>query len=588
MKKLSLEIVSRALKLPVCEGDSLAEKIEEAGIPLSTYCRKRGVCGKCFVEIVRGDIPPPTEKESLLMRQKKMPARSRLSCLYKIRGSLAVKIPRGSLFRETNILTTGLRMSVVVNPPVKKYLLKVLSPRILNPASALELVEEGLKRKGLRVPLPLLRKLPALLQDTQGRLTAVIFDEEEILALEAGDTTGKNYGIAIDLGTTTVVVELVDLQTGATVDLATALNSQSRFGSDVVSRISHAFLSDQNLEDLRLSIVRQLNSLIHEMGERNHIPKSSLYEVVVAGNTTMNHLLLGLPVKTLAVAPFNAVFSSLDEFPAIELGLELNEQAKAFIVPNIKSFVGGDISAGILASDLARRPGNFVFIDLGTNGEIVLKKGKSLWATSTAAGPAFEGMNISSGMLALPGAIYKAELGKKLDVFTIGDRAPIGICGTGLIDLLALFKKKGDITPQGKIVPASRILPVTEGITITQKDVREVQLAIAAVKTGVRMMLEKGGLDPEDLDGILIAGAFGNYLNVRNSQAIGLLPAIARKKIVFIGNASLSGAKELLLSSPSRKFLKKMIKSVTHVSLAADPEFQKKFIESLEFPEVDP
>ncbi len=584
MKNLCLEIVSPSLRIPVAKGDNLAEKIEEAGIPLSTYCRKRGVCGKCFVEIVRGEVPPAKEREARLIGLKRLPARSRLSCLFRIDDSLVVRIPRRSLLRLTNVLSTGLEMSVVVDPAVKKYFLQVTPPRIINPASAVDSIEEALKKTRLKISLPLLKRLSSILRETGGRVTAAVFDERELLALEPGDTTDRTYGVAVDLGTTTLVVELVDLQTGKTVDLATALNRQSRFGSDVVSRISHAFLDDKSLEELRETIISQLNILIREVRERNRIAAENIYEVVIAGNTAMNHLLLGLPVQSLAVSPYNAVFSQLREFDAAGAGFDLNAQAKAFLAPNIKSFVGGDISAGILASGLARRPGNYLFLDLGTNGEVVLKKGRSLWATSTAAGPAFEGMNISSGMLALPGAIYRAEYSRKLKVFTIGDRPATGICGTGLIDLLAIFIGKGEITPQGKVTGESGTIGVAGGVSITQKDVREVQLAIAAVKTGYKMMLEKGSLSAGDLHGILIAGAFGNYLNVRNSQALGLLPGIDPEKIVFIGNSSLAGAKELLLSSPSRRTLEKMSRAVSHVSLASDPDFQRKFIESLEFP----
>ena len=584
MKKITLRILSHKRILAVRPGDNLADQIAAAGIPLSAYCLKRGLCGKCFVEVARGELPPVTEKETLLIRQKRLPDRYRLACLFKVRGDLAIRIPQSSLLQETSVLTTGLWMSVPIDPAVKKYSLEVKAPKISAPSSWIDLLEGALKKKGLRFPLGLLKRLPSLHKEGRGHMTAVLWNDADVLALEPGDTTPRNYGIAVDIGTTTVVVELVDLGTGKTVDLATALNGQAEFGSDVVSRISSAFLNEAGSEQLRQRIVTQLNEMLNGLADQNHISRQHIYEIVVAGNTAMNHFLLGLPVQSLAVSPFNAVFSRLPGLRASEAGFEIGENARLFIVPNIKSFIGGDISAGLLASGIAGRPGNYLFIDLGTNGEIVLKKGKKFLATSTAAGPAFEGMNISSGMLALPGAIYKAELKKKINVFTIQKKPPAGICGTGLIDLVALFKKSGVITAQGKITGEQKTIPVAGDILLTQKDVREVQLAVAAIKAGVRMMLYECHLSPQELDGIFIAGAFGNYLNVRNAMSIGLLPEIVPGKVIFIGNSSLAGAKQLLLSAPGRRTLERLIKTVAHVSLASDPSFQKIFIESLEFP----
>jgi uncharacterized 2Fe-2S/4Fe-4S cluster protein (DUF4445 family) len=247
--------------------------------------------------------------------------------------------------------------------------------------------------------------------------------------------------------------------------------------------------------------------------------------------------------------------------------------------------VGGDISAGLVAADLENKKGNFLFIDLGTNGEIVLKKGKKIVATSTAAGPAFEGMNISCGKLALPGAIFKAEYTDKLKTFTIENKPASGICGTGLIDLIAVFLEKGEISSKGTIQNKTKRIAVTSSIYITQKDVREMQLAVAAIKTGIKMILQENQVTLEEIDGIFIAGAFGNYLNIKNSKKIGLLPKIDEEKIIFIGNSSLAGARALLLSSQARKKIESLVKKIQFISLATEPSFQKYFINALEFKE---
>lgn len=297
----------------------------------------------------------------------------------------------------------------------------------------------------------------------------------------------------------------------------------------------------------------------------------------------MNHFLLGMPVKTLGVAPFHSVFTLLQELSSDDLGFKINPYGKAYIVPNIKSFVGGDISAGLIASDLPERKGNYLFIDLGTNGEIVLKTKEKFVATSTAAGPAFEGMNISCGMLAVKGAIHKAEFKNKLVLHTIKNKPAIGICGSGLIDLTSIFLERGMITSKGKITNKTKKIQISDLIHLSQKDVRELQLAVAAIKSGIRMILLKNELKIAQLDGLFIAGAFGNYLNVKNTIKIGLLPQIDEAKIIFIGNASLAGAKALLLSSSARKKIESLVKEIQYFSLATDPLFQEYFVGALEF-----
>ena len=581
--KYSIKIISHDKTIKAAKNELLADKIQESGIYLSSYCNKRGLCGKCFVEIVDGRLSPPTKKEDFLLKQKKLSKNHRLACLYKIKGDLKINIPQESLIQETPILTTGLQQQLLIDPAIKKYHLQLTKPKISAPDSFAELFKTYLRKRNLIFPLNLLKKLPDILEGNRYDITAVTHKENEILNVEQGDTTTYNFGIAIDIGTTTLVVQLVDLNTGETIDTSTAMNSQVKFGADVVSRISHAFLSQKNLEELRGSILKTLNKMITKLLTRNRIDSGHVYEIVAAGNTSMNHLLLGMPVKTLAMAPYNSVFTFLPELSSQDLGFRINKYGKVYIAPNIKSFVGGDVSSGLIASDLENKKGNYLFIDLGTNGEIVLKKGNKFIATSTAAGPAFEGTNISCGMLALPGAIYKAEQKKRLRLFTIGNKPASGICGTGLIDLTAIFLDKGAISPKGTIKAKTKRIHITGNIFITQKDVRETQLAIAAIKTGIQMILEENQVKLEQLNGIFIAGAFGNYLNIKNSMKIGLLPQIGEKKVIFIGNSSLAGAKALLLSLQTRKKIESLVKKIQYVSLATKPSFQESFIDALQF-----
>jgi uncharacterized 2Fe-2S/4Fe-4S cluster protein (DUF4445 family) len=579
--------MSHGKTLKVRSGESLADKIHEAGINLSLYCQKRGLCGKCFVKILEGELPPPNPQETSLLKLRGFARNSRLACLFKIESDLAISIPSSSLLQEASILDTGLESNVSLDPALKKYYLELEKPGISSPASLYDSLCGKLRIKSLALSLNLLRRIRETLERGAYRLTVVVFDERELLDVEPGDTRKDCYGLAIDLGTTTVVASLVNLATGALVGSTTALNGQAKFGADVISRITYALSGSGHRENLQTSIVETLNGMITVLCRQNRVSASRIYEVVLAGNTAMSHFLLGLPVDSLGIAPYNAVFSRLPSLPAADIGFKINSHAKAYFSPNIRSFVGGDISAGLIASGLARRDGGYLYVDLGTNGEIVAKAGRRLWTTSTAAGPAFEGMSIQCGMLALPGAIYKAEKGRdsKLRVFTIGKKPAKGICGTGLIDLAALSLGQRKISPGGAIQNKNKRLAVTGRIFLSQSDIRELQLAVAAIKTGMQMMLSKSGQSLDGIEAIMIAGAFGNYLSIPHSQIIGLLPRIDARKVIFIGNASLAGAKALLLSREARKEAESLAERVSYISLAKDPAFQEYFIRSLKFGE---
>ncbi len=579
----TIKVLSHGRTILAQKGEMLAEVLRRSGIPLNLFCNQRGLCGKCAVEIVKGKQPPPIEREKFLWKQKSLPRNQRLSCLFEIRSYLEINVPSSSALQEVPILPALSRSLISVNPAVKKYALDISRPRISSPESLFELLLEGLGVRHLKISPPLLRELGSSLEKAKYKVTVVLHRDKEIIDLQPATEACGTFGLAIDVGTTTLVMELVELDTGKTVDTQAALNSQASRGADVISRIAYAMSGREKAAELRTLVLDTLNRLISQTLQRNRVRPSSVYEIVVSGNTAMNHLLLGVPVNSLALAPYHAVFSRLPYLSAQEAGFAVHPEAKVYISPNIKSFVGGDIASGLLASRPDRRKGNFVFIDLGTNGEIVLKTGKSLIAASTAAGPAFEGMNISCGMPALPGAVYKVEdSAGTLKLSTFRHKLPRGVCGTGLIDLIAIFLKRGDLSPQGAILTRERQLHVVKGISLTQDDIRQMQLACAAIKTGIRLMLKRNGLQEVDLDGIYIAGAFGNYLNIRNSMKIGLLPSLEERKIIFVGNSSLAGAKQLLVSLKERERVESLIKKVSYRALASDPLFQDYFIKALE------
>jgi len=581
-KTHTIHVLSPPATLSVGEGDLLADVLQSAGIPLSLYCGRRGVCGKCFVEIVRGELPHSGDEEAALLRLKKLTSRHRLACRFKVRCDLTIRVPERSLLRQVAVLDTGIPAPIYPEPAVKKIALDLPSPTLATPFSLVEALEKRLGKR-LRVPISAARRLSGIMKPGDGRVSAVILDDQEILDVEPGDTAVRCFGVAVDIGTSTVVVELVDLGSGRSLGRAAAMNAQIPFGSDVVSRITFAFQDPSNLDRLGAVIREQVDGMIRDLARARGVAPEHIYEIVIAGNTAMNHIFLGVPVSTLALSPFHGVYAAAPETRAGALGLGVHPAARVYTAPNIGSFVGGDISAGLAAIELEKKDGHFLFIDLGTNGEIVLKKGRRSTATSTAAGPAFEGMTISCGMLALPGAIGTARWKEGgFSVKTIGDEPAQGVCGSGLIDILALSLREGLVSPGGRIAAPSKTISITGGIVLTQTDVRKMQLAVAAIKSGVRMMLEEAGLGVSDLDGIFVAGAFGASLNVRNAMAVGLLPSLPEDKVFFVGNSSLAGARKLLLSGPERRTIESYARKIKHISLASGRAFQDRFITALE------
>jgi uncharacterized 2Fe-2S/4Fe-4S cluster protein (DUF4445 family) len=579
----TVEILPDGAKARARSGEILADVLVRAGLPLSLYCHKRGVCGKCAVRIVSGPLPFPTALEASLLEGRSLGPDHRLACLYVVSSDVIVETLPGSRLEKIQVLDTGLPSAAFVDPAVKKLSLVLEKPSLFAPVAVADSLRAQLKSPGLVLPLAALSKLGGQTLSPSRAVSAVLYDDRELIDVEPDETGREIFGLAVDLGTTTVAAELVDLRTGRIADRAAAVNAQSSYGADVVSRITFAFENPDNLRRLRTAAVQLINDMVGTMSRRSGVPRHRIYDAVVAGNTAMNHILCGVAVDSMALAPFHAVFSSLSPFAASEIGLALHPQARVYVSPNIKSFVGGDITAGLVASEFAAEPGTGLFIDLGTNGEIVLKKGAEFVATSTAAGPAFEGMNISCGMLAVPGAIHRVEWDNGFKCRTVDDLPPQGICGSGLIDLLAGSVARGLLGRDGRILGPEKRLRLTERLALTQQDVRDLQLAVAAVRSGVRLMLREFRLDVADIDRVLVAGAFGSSLDIANAQALGLLPDVPAAKIAFIGNASLAGARLLLISRPARTVAETLAAKISHVSLATRPDFQDEFVQALEF-----
>lgn len=596
----------------VLPGTLLLEAAGRAGLVLQTPCGGRGTCGKCKIIITKG-AAPPTDADKRVFSSEQLRQGCRLACQTYIEHPLVVEIPAESRFESVQqILATHATHGVLLNPVVSKQFFQLEKPASTDAVSDVA----RLKRKTgpLSVPFYLLQILSGFLRENNWRGTAVVADSR-LIGLEAGNTTQEIYGVAFDLGTTTIVGTLIDLNTGKERAVASAINPQVSYGDDVIGRISHVRGDGKALDEMRLAALNAVNSIIKELAAEAGVDPLFIYEVVLAGNSTMQQIFCGLDPAALGEVPFVQTFDGALTLAAQLLGVQINPDGEAFIFPQIGGFVGGDTVAGMLASGLDGADEPMLLVDIGTNGELVLLHQGRFMATSTAAGPAFEGARIVQGMRATGGAIEKVVIEEDVQINVIGDTRPIGICGTALIDTVAELLRKGIIDETGRILSKDEIphdLPEKlrsrlimrdgqnafmlvpaydtaggEAICLWQKDVRELQLATGAIRAGINILLQRAELVPEQLGGVLLAGGFGNFIRRSNARRIGLLPPIACEKIHFIGNAALMGAKLALLSADERERSRKLRNRTEHVDLSLDADFQMEFGAAMMFPDDD-
>ncbi|MDO4976887.1 MAG: ASKHA domain-containing protein, partial [Eubacteriales bacterium] len=478
--------------------------------------------------------------------------------------------------------------------------------------SDLDLLRKELKMENLQADARILPVLQEAIAAKRRKFTLVTLNEE-ILSAEPVDSTDRSYGIAFDIGTTTVVGILWNLVTGEMVDVEGATNPQSVFGSDVISRIQHCIEGAReginNTKVMQEKMVACMNEMIAAFCKRNGIENTEIYDVTTVGNTTMSHLFLGINPASLAKVPFAPVFSGGVYYRCSDLGLHVNPHAKGYVLPNIAGHVGSDITAVMLATDLFNVPGKTIAIDIGTNGEILVAKDGEVKTCSTAAGPAFEGACIQCGMRAAKGAIEKVVIKEDVQVSTIDNADPIGICGSGLIDVTVQLLNAGLMESNGNLLTREEAeakgLPESlssrlygegvekgfllvknekgDDIVITQKDMREVQLAKGAILGGILTLMKKLDFTVDEIDQVYIAGAFGNYIDKTNAITMGLLPAVSPEKVISIGNGAGVGASMALLSVDKRKDAEEKVKIIEHVELSQDMDFQEYYIQSMLF-----
>jgi uncharacterized 2Fe-2S/4Fe-4S cluster protein (DUF4445 family) len=601
----------RTVSVP--DGRTIFEAAREAGVPLGGPCGGHGTCGGCRV-VIPENAPLPTDACRRELPAEDIARHVRLACQVRVRGDLRVIIPPETRPPDQKVLVDGVERPVPLEPNVRKVEVHLPMPSIDDPRADTERLLDGLSEKGLaglEVDMRTARDLPERLRALDFHPAAVVIGRQ-VIHVDRPTTHEACYGIAYDIGTTTLVGYLVDLVTGRTAAAAGRTNPQADFGDDVIARLEFCLRRKDGADVLNGQVVAALNEILREVCRKADIRTTAVYEAVIVGNTTMNHLALRLPVESIARAPFVPASGASHTLSARDMGLRLHPRGQVYAAPLVAGFVGADTVAVILATGMNEGRRLRLAIDIGTNGEVVLGTRDRLLVCSTAAGPAFEGARIRCGMRAAAGAIDRVDLvGGDLALHTLDDAPPLGLCGTGLLDAVATLVEAGVIDSSGLIRPAREVAasrpalarritgadgetavvlvakgqaPEGRPILLTQKDIREVQLAKGAIAAGVETLLEEYGARPQDIDEVFLAGAFGSLLRPDRALAVGLLPPVPPERIRFVGNAAGTGARMLLLNRDLRRAADDLARGIEHVELSCRPDFAARFAEAMAFP----
>ncbi|HEV7710925.1 MAG TPA: ASKHA domain-containing protein [Asanoa sp.] len=589
-----------AREISVPPGVTVFDAASWNGIAIDSTCGGHGTCRKCLVRVDDGAVPVST-LDVRAFGADQLREGWRLACRAHITENLRVEVP--PLVTRPKAALVGVGRQVILRPAIQKRYLELTEPTLSDQTPDLERVLGAIDDLEPRVDLVVLRALGRTLRASDYKVTAVIVDEV-LVAVEAGDTTGRCFGIAFDLGTTTVVANLLDVSTGTPMAVRSALNRQQPFGGDVITRISATMLDPAALDRLRELAHETLDELTREVCAAAEVAPHEIYEVALAGNATMVHIALGIDPEPLGVAPFIMSTRTFPELMAADLGVRVHPGARAVVFPSLGAYVGGDIVAGLLASGMDRDRRMRLFIDIGTNCEIVLGNVDRLVATAAPAGPAFEGASIRCGMRAADGAVEVVRIRDgELELGVIGDAKPAGLCGSGLVDAVAALVDAGLIDPTGRFITedeAGRIAPTLasrfatwdgervfvlhEDIVLSQRDVRALQFAKAAIATGWHLLLAELGIDRTDIQQVLLAGSFGSYLSPASAIRIGLVPTLPVLRVVSAGNVAGEGAKMALLSVRERAGAATLLEEVEYVELSDRADFNDRFVDLLAFP----
>ena len=605
--ELTVDFEPLGRRARVAQGTTLLDAARQAGVGLNAVCGGAGTCGTCRLRVVAGEVSPPTEAE----REAEAEG-LRLACQARVLGDVRVDVPPDSITAPQRAQVEGRepfgsaqdKRAVELDPTTRGFDVALDPPSLTDPrADATRLRDALHEQHGLivdRFDHAALRQIPALVRDNEWRIRLVTKNDELVAVAPPG---GSLLGLAVDIGTTKLAAYLVNLESGETLGSAGRMNPQIAYGEDVMARIAYAMKGQDQAQELQRALVGGLADLARELCAQAGRGCEEIVEAVLVGNTCMHHLVLGLPVAQLGLAPYVSALSDGYDLKARELGLHLAPGASVHLLPNIAGFVGADHVAMLLATGLGRGAVTALGLDIGTNTEISLAVAGRLLSCSCASGPAFEGAHIRDGMRAAPGAIERIRLvGGRVEYQTVDGAPPVGICGSGILDIVAELRKAGVLRANGAMVPDGHprvrgegrgveflLVPAGErgaprDIAITREDVNEIQLATAAIRAGIEVLLDEAGLEAEQIERVVVAGAFGTYLDVDSALAVGMFPPLPRERFVQVGNAAGMGAKLALLSRRCREQAGEIARRVEYVELTTHPRFVGEYTKALMLP----
>ena len=592
-------------RVTISQDNNLLNAARKAGVELVAICGGAGVCGRCKVQLIQGELSPLTISEENDLRESEKAAGTRFACQAYPLSDVKLHVPPESLSTNQRLQVEGIELSIDAKPVLEAVDLKLDEPSIEDQRSDSTRLQDALQKAGYpRAGLAhrLLRTFSGTLREQDWSVRLILRNSEICAILPFGQPA---LGLAVDVGTTKVAGYLVDITSGETLAKTGAMNPQIAYGEDVISRIAFTIEEPENEHILQNRLVETLNNMIAELCKEASVESSQIIEMVAVGNTAMHHLLVGLPVRQLGLSPYVPAIGEALSVPASELGLEISDSAYLYMPPNIAGYVGADHVSMVVATQAWKAEGTMLAIDIGTNTELTLAVNGEMYCCSCASGPAFEGAHILNGMRAAPGAIEHVQIRDGEALYqTIGEKPPVGICGSGILDVIAELSSNNIIDRRGAfdldnplvrertgggefLLASAEQSGHGEDIVVRRSDINEIQLAKAAIRAGIEILLDRAGLDAQAIDQFVIAGAFGTYISPQNAASVGMFPMVAPEKYTQVGNAAGVGAKQLLLSADLRQISEDIARKSNYVELTTDPNFQDRFLKYMYFPQEE-
>ena len=594
--QIDFQPLGRRGKAP--KGRSIVDSAIELGVELVNICGGTGTCGRCKVQILAGKASRTTSTERETLSGEELDRGFRLACQTYALSDLKVRVPPESLTAPQRTQTEGLEVDITPDPALSSYTVELEPPTIKNQQADADRLIDALEKQSragrIVIGREVLAEISPRLREWGWKATVTLRDRE-IISMAAEPS--KQLGLAVDLGTTKIAAYLIDLDTGQALASKGIMNPQIAYGEDIIARMARTWNAPRESRRLREAVIKALNGLADELCAETGSNPSQILETVLVGNTAMHHLFLGLPVAQLAAAPYIPAVQKALDVKAGDLGLKLAPGSYMHLLPIIAGFVGADHVAALLATGVLESEGITLVLDIGTNTEVCLAGPGFITCVSCASGPAFEGAHIKHGMRAANGSIEHLRLtGGRVEYQTIGGVPPVGLCGSGILDALAQLYETEVLDASGRMLDHP-LVRSEDGIreyvligederegpalTITQKDVRQLQLAKAAMQTGIRALLENHSLSVEDIDRVLVAGAFGSYIDIESAVTVGLLPKLPPGRFRQVGNAAGIGARLALISNAERTRAQEIARRTGYIEMASLPRFQTIFTEAL-------